>query len=196
MADITRNHRAPTTEAEIEAYTVGGARRLDGPVPLAEYDPAWPNLFTREAARIKQLLGETAKRIEHVGSTSVPGLAAKPIIDIVMEVRDSSDEDAYVAPLESHGYELRIREPNWYEHRVLKGPDTDVNLHVFTVGCVEVTRMLRFRDHLRRNPADQKLYEDTKRELAKRKWAYIQNYADAKTGVIEAILARCGLVPG
>ena len=156
----------------------------------------WPNttplgleLFAREAARIKSLLGETAKTIEHVGSTSVPGLAAKPIIDIVMEVTDSSDENAYVVPLESCGYQLRIREPNWYEHRVLKGPDTDVNLHVFTVGCTEVNRMLRFRDHLRKSPSDRKLYEDTKRKLAKFDWAYIQNYADAKTEVIETILA-------
>jgi GrpB-like predicted nucleotidyltransferase (UPF0157 family) len=190
MSDTTRNQRAPATEAEIEAYTIGGARRLDGPVHLAEYDDAWPQLFAREAARIKRLLGEIAKSIEHVGSTSVLGLAAKPIIDIVMEVTDSSDENAYVTPLESHGYELRIREPDWHEHRVLRGPDTDVNLHVFTVGCTEINRMLRFRDHLRNSPSDRKLYEDAKRALARRNWAYIQNYADAKTEVIETILAR------
>ncbi len=196
MSDIARRHRAPITEAEIESYTIGGARRLDGPVHLADYDPAWPRLFAREAARIKSFLGETAKSIEHVGSTSVPGLAAKPIIDIVMEVTDSSDENAYVTPLESHCYELRIREPDWHEHRVLKGPDTDVNLHVFTVGCNEVNRMLQFRDDLRTSAADRKLYEGKKRELAKRNWTYIQNYADAKTEVIEAILARASIDMG
>jgi GrpB-like predicted nucleotidyltransferase (UPF0157 family) len=190
MADSARPQRAPASDAEIEAYTIGGARRLDGPVHLAEYDPAWPQLFTHEAARIKRLLGETAKRIEHVGSTSVPGLAAKPIIDVVMEVTDSSDENAYVVQLESQGYELRIREPDWYEHRVLKGPDTDVNLHVFTIGCPEVERMLKFRDHLRATPSDRELYETAKRDLAKRHWAFIQNYADAKTEIIETILAR------
>lgn len=185
-----RNSRTPSTDAEIEAYTIGGARPLGGPVLIVDYDEDWPELFAREAIRIKRVLGASAIRIEHVGSTSVPGLAAKPVIDIVMEVADSSDEPAYVAPLGEHGYELRIREPNWWEHRVLKGPDTDVNLHVFTAGCREVGRMLRFRDHLRANPADRALYEQTKRELAARHWAYIQNYADAKTDVIDQIMAR------
>jgi GrpB-like predicted nucleotidyltransferase (UPF0157 family) len=95
-------------------------------------------------------------------------------------------------PLAAHGYELRIREPNWYQHRVLKGPVTDINLHVFTVGCPEVDRMIRFRNHLRRNPIDRKLYDAAKRELAKRDWEFIQNYADAKTEVIEQIMARAG----
>jgi GrpB-like predicted nucleotidyltransferase (UPF0157 family) len=190
MSELPHNKRAPLTVAEIEANTIGGARPHDKPVQLAEYDPEWRDLFTREATRIMQILGDTAKSIEHVGSTSVPGLAAKPIIDILMEVVDSRDELSYVTPLESNGYELRIREPDWWEHRVLKGPDTDVNLHVFTAGCPEVNRMLRFRDHLRANPADRKLYEDRKRELASRQWAYIQNYADAKTDIIEDIFAR------
>lgn len=190
MADSARPQHRPASDEEIEVYTIGGARRLDGPVHLAEYDPAWPQLFAREACRIKQLLGETSRRIEHVGSTSVPGLAAKPIIDIVMEVIDSSEEISYVAPLERHGYELRIREPDWYAHRVLKGPDIDINLHVFTVECPEVNRMLKFRDHLRATPSDRELYETTKRELAKRHWAFVQNYADAKTEIIETMLAR------
>ena len=190
MSESLHSKRAPATEAEIEANTIGGARPHREPVHLTEYDPAWRDLFTREATRIMQILGDTAKRVEHVGSTSVPGLAAKPIIDILVEVADSSAEPTYVTPLESNGYELRIREHDWWEHRMLKGPDTDVNLHVFTVGCPEVNRMLRFRDHLRANPADRKLYEDRKRELASREWAYIQNYADAKTDVVEDIIAR------
>jgi len=189
MAKQSPTRRLPSTEAEIEAYTVGGARPHGGQVLLVDYDEAWPELFAREATRIKRVLGAAAIRIEHVGSTSVPGLAAKPVIDIVMEVADSSDETAYVAPLAHHGYELRIREPNWWEHRVLKGPDTDVNVHVFTAGCREVARMIRFRDHLRTNPADRALYETTKRQLAARHWAYIQNYADAKSGVIDQIMA-------
>jgi len=141
------------------------------------------------------VLGETAIRVEHVGSTSVPGLSAKPVIDLVMEVPDSSDEPAYVAPLESQGYALRIREPDWWEHRMLEGPDTDVHLHVFTLGCPEIERMLRFRDHLRANPSDRELYEAKKRELASREWVYIQNYADAKTDVIAEIIARAGAAP-
>jgi len=190
MVEMAQKRRTPATEADIQAYTVGDAQPLGGPVQLAEYDSAWSELFTREAARIKHVLGGTATRVEHVGSTSVPGLAAKPVIDIVMEVADSSDESTYVTPLESHGYKLRIREPDWWEHRMLKGPDTDVNLHVFTIGCSEADRMVRFRDHLRSNPSDRELYEAKKRELASREWVYTQNYADAKTDVIEEISAR------
>ncbi len=190
MAKNSRIKRTPATEADIDACTIGGARPHGGPVHLAEYDATWPELFRQEAARINRVLNDTAMRIEHVGSTSIPGLAAKPVIDIVMEVTDSSDESAYVTALESHGYELRIREPDWWEHRMLKGPDTDVNLHVFTVGCPEVDRMVRFRDRLRASRSDRTLYETKKRELASREWAYIQNYADAKTDVIEEIIAR------
>ena len=190
MADNVHNRRLRAAETDIDAFTVGGARPHDGPIHLAEYDPAWPDLFEREALRIKRVLGDAARRVEHVGSTSIPGLAAKPIIDIVMEVADSSDEPAYVTPLEENGYELRIREPDWWEHRVLKGPDTDVNLHVFTVGCPEVARMIRFREHLRASQSDREIYETKKRELAARNWVYIQNYADAKTDIIEAIIAR------
>jgi GrpB-like predicted nucleotidyltransferase (UPF0157 family) len=192
MDERAKNGRLPTTKADLDAVTIGGARPHGAPVHLAEYDPDWPKLFAKEAARIARVLGETAVRVEHVGSTSVPGLAAKPIIDIVMAVTDSSDEESYVAPLVAHGYELRIREPNWYQHRVLKGPETDINLHVFTVGCPDVDRMIRFRNHLRRNPNDRKLYEAAKRELAMRDWEFIQNYADAKTEVIEQIMARAG----
>ena len=129
-------------------------------------------------------------RIEHVGSTAVPGLPAKPIVDIVLEVPDSADEAAYVPALEAAGYSLRIREPDWFEHRLLKGPDTDVNVHVFTAGCEEVDRMLLFRDWLRENAADRELYAERKRELAGREWKYMQQYADAKTAVVQEIMAR------
>src|SRR5262249_53270650 len=143
-----------------------------------------------EASRIVRLLGKIVVRIEHVGSTSVPQLAAKPIIDIVLEVPDSRDEGAYAAPLVAHGYQLRIREPDWFEHRMLKGPDTDINLHVFTRGCPEVDRMVRFRDYLRQNLGERLMYEAVKRELAEQDWAFMQHYADAKGPVIEAIMSR------
>src|SRR6185369_2703908 len=102
-----------------------------------------------EAARIRSILGPQVKLLEHAGSTSVPGLPAKPVIDIVLAVPDSSDESTYVPAMESAGYVLRIREPEWYQHRVFKGPDTDVNLHVFSVGCEEIDQMLLFRDRCR-----------------------------------------------
>jgi GrpB-like predicted nucleotidyltransferase (UPF0157 family) len=129
-------------------------------------------------------------RIEHAGSTSVPGLAAKPVIDIVLAVADSADEDAYARLLESAGYVLRIRERSWYEHRMFKGPDTDINLHVFSLGCPEIHRMLEFRDWLRNSPADRDLYQRTKIALAEQEWEHIQDYADAKTAIIGEIIER------
>jgi GrpB-like predicted nucleotidyltransferase (UPF0157 family) len=161
----------------------------DGWLP-SKYDPAWPQQFEREATRIGAALGSSALLIEHVGSTAVPGLAAKPRIDIVLAVADSSDEPSFVPPLEAAGFVLRIREPDWHEHRLFKGADTDVNLHVFSTGCTEIERLLRFRDHLRSNDEDRLLYEQTKRALVQRTWKYVQHYADAKTQTVEEILAR------
>jgi GrpB-like predicted nucleotidyltransferase (UPF0157 family) len=183
----------PQREAEIRAATVGEPRLHNAPIDLAAYDSDWPRLFEREAARIRTILGEQAVLLEHTGSTSVPGLAAKPIIDMTMAVPDSSDEPAYVPALEQAGYVLRIREPEWYEHRMFKAPsgaDTNINLHVFSAGCEEIERMLLFRDWLRQHPDERELYERTKRELAERTWKYVQHYADAKTNVVQAIMAR------
>jgi GrpB-like predicted nucleotidyltransferase (UPF0157 family) len=105
-------------------------------------------------------------------------------------VTDSADEDTYVPALEAAGYVLRIRETNWYEHRMFNGPDTEINLHVFSSGCPEIDRVLMFRDWLRNNAADRDLYASTKLALARKKWECVQHYADAKTSVIEAIIAR------
>ena len=179
-----------TPEEQLHAALVGDAQPSSGPILLAEYDPEWPRLFELEAGRIRRALGDRALQVEHVGSTSVPGLAAKPIIDIVLVVADSADEAEYVPALEAAGYVLRIREPEWFEHRVLKGPDMKVNVHVFSPGCPEIERMLLFRDWLRRNEADRELYERTKRELAQKEWKYVQHYADAKSDVVEQIIAR------
>ena len=187
MTEPTRQ----TSEEELRAAHVSGEpARLDGQIELAEYDPAWPRLFAREAERIWATLGERALLVDHVGSTSIPGLAAQPVIDILLAVEDSANEAAYVTDLEAAGYTLHIREPDWHEHRLFKGPDTKVNLHVFSTGSVEIERMLRFRDHLRTNDADRELYLQTKRELASRTWQYTQHYADAKSQVVEEILRR------
>jgi GrpB-like predicted nucleotidyltransferase (UPF0157 family) len=173
-----------------QAHVIGKPQPLSGAILIAEYDPRWPELFAREAGRIRSVLGARALRIEHAGSTSVPGLAAKPIVDLVLVVADSADEDAWLPALESAGYVLRIREPGWHEHRMLKGPDTDINLHVFASGCPEVERMLLFRDWLRWNAADRDLYERTKLALARNEWKSVQDYADAKTATIDQIIAR------
>lgn len=179
-----------TTEAQLAAYTVGQLERHDDAILLVDYDDSWPALFEREAQRIRETLGAQVLRLEHVGSTAVPGLAAKPRIDALLVVGDSSDEPAYVPALEAAGYILRVRDPEWHEHRLLKGPDTALNLHVFSRDCVEIERMVRFRDWLRAWPEDRELYERTKRELAARNWEYVQGYADAKTDVVERILSR------
>ncbi len=110
----------------------------------------------------------------------------------MLVVANTADEPAYVPALESAGYWLKIREPNWFEHRMLKGQDTDVNLHVFPSGCAEVDRMLAFRDWLRGNAADRELYLRSKLTLAQQEWENVQAYADAKTAVIGEILARAG----
>jgi GrpB-like predicted nucleotidyltransferase (UPF0157 family) len=180
----------PLTEEQIVAANAGGVQPLNGTIYLAPYDPAWPALFDRLARQIREALGDAALLIEHAGSTSVPGLSAKPIIDMVLAVADSSDEAAYVKPLEERGYTLRIREPDWYEHRLLKPPEIAGNLHVFSAGCEEIAQMLLFRDWLRSHADDRALYEATKRALAARTWKYTQNYADAKSAVVREILAR------
>jgi GrpB-like predicted nucleotidyltransferase (UPF0157 family) len=182
--------RESATKTETHGEWIGEPWRADGPIHLADYDPEWPARYEREAARIRLLLGNRVRLLEHVGSTSIPGIAAKPIIDVDLAVPDSADEGAYVPDLEADGYLLRGREPAWFEHRFLQRPDRSVNLHVFTAGSPEIDRMLAFRDRLRTNDDERRLYEATKRELAARHWIYVQDYADAKGEVVEGIIAR------
>jgi GrpB-like predicted nucleotidyltransferase (UPF0157 family) len=180
------------SDDELRAVTVGELEVLSAPVLLVDYDAGWPALFDEEATRIRAALGSRALLVEHVGSTSVPGLAAKPVLDVLLVVADSGAEDTYMQALESAGYVLRIRETHWYEHRLFRRPDapTHINLHVFSSGCPEIDRMVSFRDRLRTNPADRDLYLRTKRELAGRTWKYMQYYANAKSAVVEEIIAR------
>jgi GrpB-like predicted nucleotidyltransferase (UPF0157 family) len=192
MSNETRppGGHTPLTEDQIRAHTIGEPRPLSGRIAIVDYDPRWPELFEREAQRIRDVLGRRALLIEHAGSTAVPGLVAKPIIDMLLVVVDSSDEGAYVPDMEAAGYSLRIREADWYEHRMFQGPGADINLHVFSRGCPEIDRMLTFRDWLRNHAADRDLYARTKLALVQQNWKYVQNYADAKTGVVDEIMAR------
>ena len=185
---VTDRHM-PRTDEQIRAAHVGDVTPLNGRILLVDYDPRWAELFAREAARIRAVLA-AALQIEHVGSTSVPGLPAKPILDILLVVTGSADEAAYLPALESAGYRLHIREADWYEHRMFKGPDTEINLHTFSAGCPEVDRMLLFRDWLRVDPADRQLYARTKSALAQKDWTFVQHYADAKSAVIDDIMSR------
>lgn len=169
---------------------MGEVKPLPAPICLVEYDPAWPVQFQREAERIRAALCERVLRLEHAGSTAVPLLRAKPILDLALAVADSAREADYSPALEAAGYRLHLREPDWWEHRLFKRADPAVNLHVFTAGCPEIDRMLLFRDWLRSNSADRERYAAAKRELAQRPWKNTQEYADAKTAIVQEILAR------
>jgi GrpB-like predicted nucleotidyltransferase (UPF0157 family) len=188
---------ATTSDDEIAAATIDALRPYAVKVVIEDYNPDWPMWYSAERAAICAVLGPTVVRIEHTGSTAVPGLAAKPVIDMLLVVGDASDEATYVPALESVGYTLRSREPSWYEHRFLtrrvdEGAPT-INLHVFpaTSAAPEIERMLVFRDWLRTHDEDRAYYERTKRRLASNNWKYLHHYANAKkSDVIEEILTR------
>ncbi len=179
-------------------FPVNAPTPVNGPINVVPYDPAWPAMYERERQRIAGALGDRAREIHHVGSTSVPGLAAKPIIDILLVVEDCANEAAYLSDLEQAGYVLRIREPDegnplfhgTEPHRVFKGSEIDLNLHVWSRGSGEIQRHLVFRDWLREHDDDRDFYQRVKLDLANRQWDNVQQYADAKTDVIIAIRDR------
>ena len=187
---------------------VGGPERVT--VTLHEPDEAWAATYLEHRARILDAIraspasgsddgdgDENAGRenrgtapsvdVEHIGSTSVPGLAAKPIVDVVVAVDDITAEEDHVERLIAAGYELRVREPG---HRLVRTPERDVHVHLYERGHPAVDDYLLLRDRLRSDDADRALYESTKRELLDRDWNDMNDYADAKTAVVEAIKAR------
>ncbi len=180
----------------LKEVTIGNVEELDGKVTLCEYNNIWAELFQKERDKIGKALNGNFVSVEHVGSTSVPGLCAKPILDILLLVEDSRDELIYVPALGKAGYVLKIREPDWYEHRVLKGAFPKVNLHVFSSGCVEADRMIAFRDWLRTHEEDRERYATAKRTLAEKTWKYMQNYADAKSEIVAKIFQRMNVDNG
>jgi GrpB-like predicted nucleotidyltransferase (UPF0157 family) len=142
-----------------------------GPAPLPELvlaDPAWPSRFAWLAAEITGALGDSALAVEHVGSTAVPDLPAKPVVDIDLTVADSREEPAYVPALEWRGFVLVVRKPWWYEHRLLHRSDPACNLHVFSPDCAETERHRIFRDWLRAHPEDRSAYAAAKTSAAQR----------------------------
>jgi GrpB-like predicted nucleotidyltransferase (UPF0157 family) len=176
-------------DEHVETGPIGGDEKLR--IRVVDYDAEWPKKFEAHARVIADALGCAVQQIEHVGSTSVPGLAAKPIIDILVVVQNSADESSYLFRLEAAGYILRVREPDWNEHRMFRTHEKDVHVHVYSIGCAEIQRVLTFRDRLRINIDDRCRYEETKRELAAREWSDMDAYAKAKTEVIESIITHC-----
>ncbi|HEX4471793.1 MAG TPA: GrpB family protein, partial [Nocardioides sp.] len=135
-------------------------------IEVVEYDAGWPADFTVVAAHIRAALGDEVLELNHVGSTSVPGLPAKPIIDVDLVVADPADEAAYIPALQAAGFVHTIREPWWHEHRLLRHDDPSTNLHVFGPDCPEIVRHLMFHDWLVEHPEEREVYAAAKRHAA------------------------------
>ncbi|HEX3615672.1 MAG TPA: GrpB family protein [Solirubrobacteraceae bacterium] len=162
-------------------------------VDLVPYDPAWPRAYERVAALIRGALGPAALDVAHVGSTSVPGLDAKPIIDIDLTVADNDDEAAYVPKLESHGFTLVLNEYWWYGHRLLRHDDPRANVHIWAPDCPEAARHLIFRDWLRAHPDDRQRYLEAKQAAVthtNQTGGHTNDYNAHKQAVIREIYAR------
>jgi len=160
------------------------------PVVVVPYDATWPAQFDRLEAMVRTALGDRVLALEHVGSTSVPGLAAKPVIDADLTVTDSADEAAYLPDLEAAGFVLRVREPEWEEHRVVGIETPKTNLHVWSPGSVEPLRHAAFRDWLRHHPEDRDAYGSLKTELAGRGFTEVMDYNNHKAELVYDIYER------
>jgi GrpB-like predicted nucleotidyltransferase (UPF0157 family) len=171
-------------DAELDAVLIGGREQRD--VVVVPYDPDWPRRFAVERAKILAALGPSVRDIHHIGSTAVEGLAAKPIIDVLLVVAEPDVERSYVPPLEQAGYVLRVREPG---HRMLRTPERDVHVHVWSDPADDERHVL-FRDWLRRSPEDRAAYQALKEHLAAQHWEDVNDYAHAKSGLVEEIVSR------
>ncbi|MEX6315785.1 GrpB family protein [Providencia manganoxydans] len=158
-------------------------------IEVVEYNPEWPSLFIKQKSRIQNALGSVVISINHVGSTAVPGLPAKPVIDIDLIVAHPENEQLYVPLLEELGYQLTIREPSWYQHRMLRLEQPRVNLHIFALDCPEHIRHILFRDWLVSHPEDKELYQNVKKE-ALISVDNVQSYNQNKQVVIRDIYNR------
>ena len=183
-AEITQHHEPDPDENP----WVGGRPPAD-PVAIAPYDDGWPQRFHELAGHIRSALGDAALDVEHVGSTAVPGLAAKDVIDIDLTVDDPTDEAAYVPPLAAIGYTLVVREPSWHQHRMLRLDRPRTNLHVFGPDCPEAIRHRIFRDRLRANPDDRDLYAEAKQRAVPGS-GNVADYNARKEAVIREIYDR------
>ncbi|WP_199190301.1 GrpB family protein [Cryobacterium sp. N22] len=181
MSKMRKPRRPDVTTVEL----VGGAEALE--LGLHSYDERWASSYLEHRRRISDAPTAGNVGIQHIGSTSVPGLAAKPIIDILVTVDDITAEEDYLDALLDAGYELRVREPR---HRLVRTPARDVHVHLFEHDDPAVDDYLLLRDHLRSDAEDRSLYENTKRNLLSKRWDDMNDYADAKTDVITAIKAR------
>ncbi|EEA25263.1 hypothetical protein TMatcc_006514 [Talaromyces marneffei ATCC 18224] len=169
------------------------SHRLDKPITIIEYDIIWPEQFSIVHQRIQQALGNRVLAIEHIGSTSVPGLPAKAVIDVDIIIADPTQEADYVPALEAAGFQFVFREPFWYDHRFFGLEEPYANVHVFAPDCPEHLRHVAFRDWLRECAEDRLLYASVKREAAEvtcQDGGTVMDYNDRKAFVIRDILSR------
>jgi GrpB-like predicted nucleotidyltransferase (UPF0157 family) len=169
----------------LDSVLIGGREPVT--IVVSDYDSAWPSRFAQVERRIGSALGDAALAVEHIGSTSVPRLAAKPIIDVLVVVADVEAERSYATAMEDAGFALRVREAG---HRMFRTPDRDVHIHVYSSGDPAIRNYLDLRDWLRVDASDRTLYADVKRDLARRPWSDMNHYADAKTEVVQQVLGR------
>lgn len=175
-----------------ESVAAGGRQvgpERNDPIALTPYDAAWPVRYEVMRARLAGALCEVAKRIDHVGSTAVPGISAKPIIDIQVSVGDVEDDDAYRDAIESQGFGLRWIEPHHRYFRPPPGLPRDYQVHVCSVGSEWERVHLLFRDYLRAHPETAAEYAALKTELAMRYGGDRIGYTDAKGPFIEGVVA-------
>jgi len=172
-------------DAYLEQVLVGG--REARAIVIVDYDASWPERFVAHRDRVARALGPMACSIEHIGSTAVPGLGAKPIIDLLVAVKDPDEESVMVPAMTAAGYQLRVREPG---HRMFRTPERDVHIHVWQDTDPEIARHVKFRDRLRASAEDRAAYERLKRKLATKRWDDMNQYADVKSQLIEQILSR------
>ena len=173
---------------EVAKVRVGG--QPPRTIEVVPYDRRWPADFERMAAGVRAALGARVLALEHVGSTAVPGLAAKPVIDADLTVADSADEAAYVPDLEAAGFRLRIREPEWEQHRLLTLEDPRTNLHVFSPAAREPRRHVLFRDWLRASNDDRASYATLKSVLGRRGFTDGMDYNNHKAALVYDIYEK------
>lgn len=185
---IIKTYHFDPKDAERVAF-----RRIKNEIEIVEPNPLWPQSYELLKERIVSALGPTLVEISHIGSTSVPGLPAKDLIDIDLTVKDALDEDSYVPQLQAAGFDFLFREPKWHQHRFFCAYEPVANLHVYGPECPEAVRHKIFRDWLRKTPEDRELYAKVKREAAeaaRRENETVNEYSKRKNEVVAAILQR------